>query len=76
MIKGKLHFGDYIRDFIDNTVLNVEGYDATVEYLNEHLNPKTNDTFQIYKFQKTIQDSDETVQQFCNRLKFHFTPNL
>ena len=36
MIKGKLHFGDYIRDFIDNTVLNVEGYDATVEYLNEH----------------------------------------
>ena len=76
MIKGKLHFGDYIQDFIDNTVPNAEGYDATVEYLNEHLNPKTNDTFEIYKFHKTIQDSDETVQQFCNRLKFHFTPNL
>ena len=76
MTKGELHFGDYIRDFIDNTVPNVEGYNATTEYLNEHLNPKTNDTFEIYKFQKTIQDSDETVQQFCNRLKFHFTPNL
>ena len=43
-----LHFGgDYVRDFIDNTVPKVEGYDATVEYLNEHLNPKTNDTFEI-----------------------------
>ena len=57
------HFGgDYIRDFIDNAVPKVEGYDATVEYLNEHLNPKTNDTFEIYKFQRTIQDNDGTVQ--------------
>ena len=52
---------EIIKDFIDNTVPNVEGYDVTVEYLNEHLNPNTNDTFEIYKFQKTIQDSDETV---------------
>ena len=37
--------------------------------MNEHLNLKTNDTFEIYKFQKTIQDSQETVQQFCNRLR-------
>ena len=37
--------------------------------MNEHLNLKTNDTFEIYKFQKTIQDSEETVQQFCNRLR-------
>ena len=58
-----LHFGrDYIRDFIDNAVPKVEGYEATVEYLNEHLNPKTNDTFEIYKFQRTIQDNDGTVQ--------------
>ena len=58
-----LHFeGDYVRDFIDNAVPKVEGYDATVEYLNEHLNPKTSDTFEIYRFQKTIQDSDETAQ--------------
>ena len=65
-----LHFGgDYVRDFIDNVLPKVEGYDATVEYLNEHLNPKTNDTFEIYRFQKTIQESDETVQQFCNRLR-------
>ena len=65
-----LHFrGDYVRDFIDNAVSKVEGYDATVEYLNEHLNPKTSDTFEIYKFQKTIQDSKETVQHFCNRLR-------
>ena len=65
-----LHFGgDYVRDFSDNTVPKVEGYDATVEYLNEHLNPKTNDTFEIYRFQKTVQGSDETVQQFCNRLR-------
>ena len=65
--------GDYlleiIRDFIDNAVSKVEGYDATVEYLNEHLNPKTNDTFEMYKFQKTIQDSEETVKHFCNRLR-------
>ena len=46
----------------------VEGYDAGVEYLNEHLNLKTSHTFEIHKFQKTIQDSDETIQQFCNRL--------
>ena len=52
---------EIIQDFIDNTVPNVEGYDVTVEYLNEHLNPNTNDTFEIYKFQKIIQDSDETV---------------
>ena len=58
-----LHFGrDYIRDFIDNAVPKIEGYEATVEYLNEHLNPKTNDTFEIYKFQRTIQDNDGTVQ--------------
>ena len=37
--------------------------------MNEHLNPKTNDTFEIYKFQKTIQDSGETVQQFNNRFR-------
>ena len=56
-----LHFGgDYVRDFIDNAVPKVEGYDATVECLNEHLNPKTNNTFEIYRFQKTIQDSDAT----------------
>ena len=60
------HFGgDYIRDIIDNVVPKREGYDATVEYLNKHLNPKTNDTFEIYR----VQDSDETVQQFCNRLR-------
>ena len=65
-----LHFeGDYIWDFIDNAVPKVEGYDAAVEYLNEHLNLKTNHTFEIHKFQKTIQDSDETIQQFCNRLR-------
>ena len=65
-----LHFGgDYIRDIIDNAVPKVEGYDATTEYLNKYLNPKTNDTFEIYKFQKTIQDGDETVKQFCNRLR-------
>ena len=65
-----LHFGgDYMRDIIDNAVPKVEGYDATVEYLNKHLNPKTNDTFEIYKFQKTIQDGHETMQQFCNRLR-------
>ena len=65
-----LHFGgNYIRDIIDNAVPKVEGYGATVEYLDEHLNPKTNDTSEIYKFQKTIQGSDETVQQFCNRLR-------
>ena len=65
-----LHFGgDYIRDIIDNAVPKVEGYNTTGEYLNKHLDPKTNDTFEIYKFQKTIQESDETVQQFCNRLR-------
>ena len=32
-------------------------------------NPKTNDTFEKHKFQKTIQDSEETVQQFCNLLR-------
>ena len=37
-----LQFGrDYIRDFIDNAVPKLEGYDGTVEYLNEHLNPKS-----------------------------------
>ena len=57
-----LHFGGhYVQDFIHNAVPKVEGYDATTEYLNEHLNPKTNDTFKIYRFQKTIQDNDETV---------------
>ena len=39
-----LHFGgDYVRNFIDNAVPKAEGYDVTVEYLNKHLNPKTND---------------------------------
>ena len=63
-IKGKLQScyilerGDYIRDIIDNAVPQVEGYDGTVEYLNKDLNPKTSDAFEIYKFQKTIQDSD------------------
>ena len=33
------------------------------------MNPKTNDTFEIYKFQKTVEDGDETIQQFCNRLR-------
>ena len=57
-----LHLGgDYIRDINDNAVPKVEGYNAAVEYLNKHFDPKTNDTFEIYKFQKTIQDSDETV---------------
>ena len=65
-----LHFGgDYIQDIIDNAVPKVESYDATVEYLNKHLNSKTNETFEINKFQKTIQDSDEAAQQFCNLLK-------
>ena len=32
-----LHFGgDYVRDFIGNALPKVEGYGATVEYLNEH----------------------------------------
>ena len=65
-----LHFGgDYIRDIIDNAVPKVERYEATAEYLNKHLSPKTNDAFEIYKFQKIVQASDETVQQFCNRLR-------
>ena len=61
--------GDFVRDFIDNALPKVEGYDATVDYLNEHLNPITNDAFEICTFEKTIQDSDETAQQFCIRVK-------
>ena len=61
-----LHFGG---DYGDYAVPKVEGYDANVEYLNEHLNPKTNDTFEIHKFQKTIQNSSETIQKFYNRLR-------
>ena len=65
-----LHFGgDYIRDIIDNAVPKVEGYDATVEYLNKNLNLKTNDTFELDVFQKTIQDGHEIMQPFCNRLR-------
>ena len=60
---------DYVPDIIDNVVPKIKGYDATVEYLNKHFNPKTNGSFEIYKFRKTIQDSDETVQQFYNRLR-------
>ena len=72
--KGKvamlLHFGrDYILNIIENAVPKVEGYNATIKYLNKHLNPKTNGTLEIYKFQKTIQDGDETAQQFCSRLR-------
>ena len=64
-----LHHGrDYIRD-IDNAVPKVEGYHATIEYLNKHLNPKTNDTFELYQFQKTIPDSNETVQQFSRQIQ-------
>ena len=61
--------GDYIRDIIDNVVPKVEGYDATVVYLSKHLNPKTNDIFEIYKFRKTVKDRDQTEQHFCNRLR-------
>ena len=65
-----LYFGgDYIKGIIDNAVPKVEGYNATVEYLNKHLDPKTNDTFEMNKFQKTIQDSNERVQKFCNRVR-------
>ena len=64
-----LHFGIYCtQDIIDNDVPKVKGYNATVEYLNKHLDLKTNDTFELYKFQNTIQDSYETVEQFCYRL--------
>ena len=53
-----LYFGgDYLRDIIDNVLSEVEGYNATVEYLNEHLDPKNNSR------------SDETVQECCNRLR-------
>ena len=65
-----LHFeGDYIRNFIDNAVPKLEGYDATVEYFNKLLDPKTSSAFEIYKFQKIIQNSNETVHQFFSRLK-------
>ena len=65
-----LHFGgDYIEGIIDNAVSKVESYNATVEYLNKHLDSKTNGTFEMYKFQKTIQDNNQTVQQFCNRIR-------
>ena len=65
-----LHFGgDYVQGFIDNSVPKVEGCDATVKYLNEQLNPKTNGTFETYTFQKTIRNSGETIQQFCNHLR-------
>ena len=61
-----LHFRIYYtQDIIDNDVPKVKGYNATVKYLNKHLDPKTNDTFELYKFQNTIQDSYETVEQFC-----------
>ena len=65
-----LHFeGDYVRNFIDNAVPKLERYDETVEYLNKYLDPKTSNTFEIYKFQKIIQNSNETVHQFFSRLK-------
>ena len=49
-----LHFGrDYIRDFIDNAVPKLEGYDGTVEYLNEHLNPKSDFIF-VHKTYVTL----------------------
>ena len=51
-----LHFGgDYIRHIIIyNAVPKVEVYNATVEYLNKHLDPKTNDTFEIYQFKTAM----------------------
>ena len=63
-----LHFGrEYIRYIIGNGVPKVECYDVTVEYLNKHLTSKANGTFEIYKFPKTFQNSNETVKQFFNR---------
>ena len=51
-----LHFGgDYIRHIIiNNAVPKVEVYNVNAEYLNKHLDPKTNDTFEIYQFKRAM----------------------
>ena len=50
-----LHYGrDYIWD-IDNAVPKVEGYDATIEYLNKHLNPKPMTLLNYISFKKQSQ---------------------
>ena len=68
-----LHFeGDYIR-VTDNAVPKVEGYNATVEYLNKHLDPKTKDTLKYINFKKQLKTGMKQYNSFAIALDLLLT---
>jgi hypothetical protein len=45
-----------------------DGYDKAYQALNEHFKPRKNTSFEIFKFRKTNQLVDETLDQYHVRL--------
>ena len=48
---------------------NSNDFDTAVEKLNEYFKPKKNISFERHQFRLQKQKYDETVQEFCTRLK-------
>ena len=65
-----LYYGDFelqdIYDSLDNTGAT---YDTLKTALNTYFEPKTNECYEVWNFQKTTQGENETVQAFYLRLR-------
>ncbi len=47
-------------------------YDEECQALHEHFKPRKNTSFEIFKFRKTTQNVDETLDQYHVRLGKHY----
>ena len=65
-----LHYGGKEFMILCETLLTEEdNYEASKAKLNTYFEPKVNQTFETYCFRTMKQEEEETVDQFCTRLK-------
>ena len=65
-----LHFGGFeLQDIHDSLDTSGETYDTLKTALAHYFEPRTNDSFEIFNFQKTIQKDGETLQAYHTRLR-------
>ncbi len=53
----------------DATTLIRDPYDVSIHLLNSYFQPKKNVDYETYNFRQCTQQSDETLAQFCTRLR-------
>ena len=65
-----LHFGGFdLQDIYDSVEKTGDTYEQLTQTFTSYFEPKTNSSFEIFNFQKTLQEEGESIQAYHLRLR-------